>query len=297
MKPRVLVTGASGMLGHLLCQKLALSGEVFGISKSGRGQTVACDLAHQDQILKVFSEFKPTLVINTAAYSDVDGCERDPQWAFEANATGVKHLADLCGRFQTPLVHISTDYVFDGMKGRPYVEMDPVGPVNIYGLSKLHGEFYAAQCQSPAVILRTSWLFGPGNPSNFVNAIRERMKTSEVVSVLDDQIGAPMYTADLVAVIEKIIGSLGRLPSHEKCPIFHVCNSGSTTRYEMTLMMKKILKLDSLKVTKIDPKSIQGRLAVRPPYGAMSNHKLEAFLGVELRPWEKSLEEYLLCAS
>ncbi len=241
-------------------------------------------------------------MINAAAYSNVDGCEKDPKLAHESNALAVKYLAAHCGRFGVPLIHVSTDYVFDGRKNSPYVESDGTAPVNIYGLTKLEGEYYAARCQSPSAIVRTSWLFGPGTSVNFVSAILERLKKENAVGVLDDQTDAPTYVADLVDAIQKIGERLLSGPGARKSgEIYHVCNSGSATRLEMTLKMKEILNLRDVKVSRTDPGTIQGRLAVRPVYAVMSNRHYQQSFGVKLRSWQDSLAEYLkqpsLCAS
>ena len=290
-----MITGASGMLGRVLSRRFSSENEVVGVSKTGRDKTVACDISADKEITVLFQTTKPDLVLNAAAYSDVDGCERDPELAYACNALAVKYLAALCGACGVPMVHVSTDYVFDGRKNTPYVETDSTDPVNIYGVSKLGGEFYAAQEKSPTVIVRTSWLFGPENPANFVNAILGRLKKDAVVSVLDDQTDAPTYVGDLCLAIEKIAARLCSTKEKPlKSKIYHVCNAGSTTRYDMTLEIKKILCLDKVQVVKAERESIQGRLAMRPPYAVMSSRYFEESFGMKLRPWQESLREYLL---
>jgi dTDP-4-dehydrorhamnose reductase len=298
MKSRlnVLVTGASGMLGRVLCRQLSSVYDVTGISKSGREGTQGCDISDPAGLALFFEKNNPDLVINTAAYSDVDGCERDPKLAFESNAIAVKNLAELCGRRGTALIHISTDYVFDGLKNSPYLETDTPGPVNIYGLSKLLGEYYAGRCLSPCAIVRTSWLFGPGNAANFVNAIAALLKKEKQVSVLDDQTDAPTYTEDLSAALIRIAERLllpGRRNKNVPAEIYQICNSGSTTRYEMTVKIKEFLGLGGVKVLKTDRACVKGRLAVRPPYAVMSCRLFESSYGVSMRPWQESLREYL----
>ena len=295
IRSKILVTGASGMLGRVLCRQLVPFYEVVGISKTGREGTIACDISNAPALSSFFEANKPDLVINLAAYSDVDGCERDPKLAHDSNSLAVKYLADICGRRGVPLIHVSTDYVFDGRRKMPYTEADPTGPVNIYGLTKLEGEFYASRCQSSSVIVRTSWLFGPGNPANFVNAITACLRKESAVEVLDDQIDAPTGAADLSMAIQKIIERLLSLKGKKAaCEIYHICNSGSTTRYDMTVKIKEILGLKQVKVLKAGRDSIKGRLAVRPAYVVMSNRHFEKTFGVTLRPWEESLREYLL---
>ena len=296
---KILVTGASGMLGRALRHLLSSRNELTGVSKSGRDGIQACDLSKSEEITQVFEAKKPDLVINAAAYSDVDGCERDPGKAHEANALAVKYLSGLCGRSGIAFIHISTDYVFDGQKNSPYAENDTTNPINIYGLTKLEGEYYAARCESPSAIVRTSWLFGAGNPVNFVNAIAERMKKESVISVLDDQTDAPTSVADLSEAISRIAQRLlspsrGR-DEKESAELYHVCNSGFSTRYGMALKMKEIMGLKQVQVLRAERKSVRGPLAaLRPPYAVMSNRHFEQVFGIKLRSSEESLKEYLL---
>ncbi len=295
-RQKILVTGSTGMLGRELCGLLSLKQDVVGVSRSGRDGSIACELSQEAEISAVFRKHQPDLVINTAAYSDVDGCERDPKRAHESNALAVKYLASLCGRVAVPLVHISTDYVFDGYDQKtPYTETAPTGPRCVYGLTKLEGEYYAARCKSASVVVRTSWLFGPGNPANFVNVMTERLKTQESVSVLADQVDAPTSVTDLSLALQKIATHL-LSPKAKKAgyKIYHVCNGGSTTRYEMALKIRQILKRDIVRVQKTDPASIQGRLAVRPAYAVLSNRRFEKAFRMKFRPWQESLKEYLL---
>ncbi len=191
-----------------------------------------------------------------------------------------------------PLVHVSTDYVFDGEKKSPYIETDATAPTNIYGLTKLEGEYYAAHSGAIAAIVRTSWLFGHGNDANFVNAIAARLKKEKTIAVLDDQIDAPTYAEDLSLALCAIGQRLLEKPS-PVAEIYHVCNSGQTTRYEMTVAMKEILKLP-VEVSVTDRSEIKGRIAIRAPYLAMSNRKFTGAFSMPLRPWRDSLKEYLL---
>ena len=184
------------MLGRALVRRFSKIGEVTAVSKSGRLGTRACDLSKAAEVRDLLADLPCELVIHAAAYSDVDGCEREPELAYEANALSTKYVAHEAGLRGIPLIYISTDYVFDGRKKTPYLESDATGPVNIYGMTKLAGEIYAAQCVSASLVVRTSWLFGEGNPKNFVHAIAERLKREKLVRVLDDQHGAPTYTED-----------------------------------------------------------------------------------------------------
>lgn len=293
-KPIVLVTGAGGMLGSVLMPFLQTQFKVIGTSLTGR-QGIACDLSQELSVLELLQKQKPDLVIHGAAYSDVDGCERDPEKAYKANALSCKWLSQFCSSSKIPWIYVSTDYVFDGRKSSLYEADDKTGPVNIYGVTKWLGEFYAQQSTSPTAVVRTSWLFGADNSLNFVNAILKKMRESEKISVLDDQTDCPTSVQDLSQALKTI----GDLLIHEKTKgskkffeIYQVCNSGATTRLDMTREIKSVLKLP-VTVEKTDRSQIQNRLAIRPANVAMSAKKYEALAGKRMRPWQDALKEFL----
>ena len=302
--PLLLVTGASGMLGKALTRLLSEKYEVLGVSKRGLSGSRRCDLSVENEVRALVTSAKPALVIHTAAYSDVDGCEREPELAFGSNVLASKNLAKACAQNGVPWIYVSTDYVFDGRKKTPYDESEATGPVNIYGMTKWCGEYYALNGPVHSAVVRTSWLFGADNPANFVNAILERLQKEKTVSVLDDQTDSPTYVKDLSAALLKIGEHLlacqakdPQKPAHE---IFHVCNAGAATRLEMTQRMKEWLHLP-VKIEKADRSQIKGRLAIRPAYVVMSTQRYEKFAGAKMRPWQESLKEYVneavLCAS
>lgn len=290
----VLVTGASGMLGRVLVRRLEKDYRVLALSKSGAHGTVACDLSLDAGISSVWQSKKPDLVIHSAAYSDVDGCEKDPQTARAANALSTQNLARLCEKEKTPFIYVSTDYVFDGLKKTPYTESDPTGPVNIYGLTKLEGEYHALSAKAPSAVVRTSWLFGPDNPKTFTSAIIDRLKKEKKVSVLDNQVDNPTSVADLSEALLRIAQWLEE--TDKKAPvkeIFHFCNAGSTTRYDMTVAIRDYLRLHDHLVERMDLSKMQDRPAIRPAYVSMSTAKYEKFFSTRIRHWNESLSEYL----
>ncbi len=294
---KVLITGGSGMLGRVLVRRLSEKEVVTAVSKSGREGTVVCDLVNEKALEALFCSTVFDVVIHTAAYSDVDGCENNPGLAHESNALATKFLSRLCGLKKIPFIYVSTDYVFDGRKRSPYAESDKTCPVNVYGLTKLEGEYYARSYPAFSVIVRTSWLFGAGNPRNFVNAIADRLRSEKTVRVLDDQEDAPTYVTDLSEALERaavhLVSLFKKNPGGGFKEIFHVCNAGKATRLEMTLKIKEVLGLKNVSVERMDRSEIQNRAAVRPAYAVMSTRHYEDFFRCRMRPWEESLKEYL----
>ena len=285
------------MLGRALLKDWSDSNSVVGTARLGDGNLIACDLSSKDQVKSLFLKQTFDLVVHTAAYSNVDGCERDPARAYQSNAVAVKNLAQACGQKNIPLIYISTDYVFDGQKKSPYKETDRTFPVNIYGMTKLEGEYHAQKHARVSAVVRTSWLFGPGNPLNFVNYILARLKKEPAVAVLNDQKDSPTYVKDLAQALENIGVRLTDLSKQKTkktfSEVYHLCNSGVATRYDMALNIKRSLRLKNTRVKLADPKSISGRLAVRPAYAAMSTSRYQKTFKSALRGWEEALEEYV----
>lgn len=237
------------------------------------------------------------LVLNAAAYSDVDGCERDPERAHASNALLARHLAVQCQKRKIPNIYVSTDYVFDGLKKNLYVEKDPVNPVNIYGMTKLEGEANTRAHAWVSAIVRTSWLFGPGNPRNFVNQIVGRLGNEAGVNVLDDQKDSPTYVKDLAVALEKVAQRLfklaGRPLKGPVCETYHVCNRGVATRLEMASRIRRTMRVRDKFVKRADPGQVQGRLALRPAFASMSPALYEKTFKTTMRPWQEALAEYL----
>ncbi|MBI4431966.1 MAG: dTDP-4-dehydrorhamnose reductase [Candidatus Omnitrophica bacterium] len=294
----ILVTGATGMFGGVLVGRLSAKKKVCATSTTGGRGTEALDLTSLSAVETFFKNHSLEAVVHAAAFSDVDGCERDPGRAHAVNALGTKAVAEVCGRRGIPLIALSTDYVFDGRKRSPYRETDAAFPVNVYGITKLTGEYWVRQSKASWVILRTSWLFGGNNPKNFVNTIIERLQKESLVRVLDDQEDAPTSVHDLAQAVERVLETLSKDRLQD---IFHVCNAGSATRYQMTAALKDLLGLRKVRVEKADPGQIQGRLAVRPRYAVMSPERFEKKWGMKMRPWQDALADFLaeksLCVS
>ncbi|MCX5872585.1 MAG: dTDP-4-dehydrorhamnose reductase [Deltaproteobacteria bacterium] len=275
-----LVTGASGMLGRDLCRALTQAG-IHIIEMD----VEEIDISSLSSVLEVFNTVKPKVVINVAAITDVDGCESTEDLAFSVNAVGPENLAKAAADSGSFLVHISTDYVFDGTKTEPYQEDDPTNPIGVYGKSKLEGEIRLQKTlPKNHCIIRTQWLYG-AHGKNFVDTIIRAGAGSKTLRIVNDQRGAPTYTVDLSEAIIKLC-------QLKATGVFNVTNCGSTTWSDFAA---KILKLSGLNEVQIQEISTQelGRPAPRPLYSVLDNSKFERLMGTRLRRWEDALDEYL----
>jgi dTDP-4-dehydrorhamnose reductase len=275
---RILVTGAAGMLGSDLAPALAAAGhEVFARPKSDLDVTDAKD------VLRTVRELAPDVVVNCAAFTKVDDCETDPL-AFEVNGKAVAHLAGACGRFGAQLVQISTDFVFDGAKGTPYVEDDPVNPVSAYGRTKRAGEEAALRLPGNLVV-RASWLFGRSG-WNFVEAILKQAEGGKRrLSVVVDQVGRPTSTTDLSEAIAALLetGTSG---------IYHFANRGEVSWNEFA---REILWRAGRRDVEVEATTSDAlaRPARRPAYSVLDTGKYERLTGRPIRPFQEPLAEYL----
>ena len=274
---RIVVTGAQGMLGSEVVEILADDHQVRGIDIDD------CDLsgAHTREFL---ISCQPDLLVHCAAYTNVDGCELDPQRAYRANAVATKHVAEACHAFDIPLIYISTDYVFDGKKGEPYTESDVPSPLNIYGRSKLEGEHFVRSLLERFYIIRTAWLYGRRG-RNFVKTILEKARRGETLRVVADQIGSPTYTRDLAKAIARLV---------EGAPYgtYHLTNSSSCSWYQFA---GKVLTLAGCKgdhLTSITSDDL-GLPAPRPSYSVLAHDSWRKVMGNDLRKWQEALEEAL----
>lgn len=299
MRPRVLIIGSGGMLGCDLCQGLSGSYEVCGADLVVRRSSFVVrsfklDITNSSSVGAVVKKAAPDIVINTAAWTDVDGCERDPKKAYRINSQGAKNVAIACSRSAAALIYISTDFVFNGSKRTPYKESDKPAPLGVYADSKFLGEDAVRKILKDYFIIRTSWLYGRCG-KNFVDTIICKAKTEPVLRVVNDQVGSPTYTKDLSlalhALLDKIFTSDEQLTTNDASGIYHVSNSGSVSWYEYA---KSIVRMSGLR-TKVDPISSEelGRPAKRPAMSALDCSKFEKFTGFKMRGWKSALKDYL----
>ena len=305
---RILITGSNGMLGTELCEVLAKDHEVVGIDISKhyalnamRYAFYEADITDSARIEEVFRLARPELVIHTAAWTDVDGCEKNPAKAYAVNAEGTKNImfamrhACLPAR-QAPcaLLYISTDFVFDGNKTNAYVETDSVGPLSIYGKSKLEGEkaIVGARLIAPLryAIVRTSWLFGT-HGKNFVDTIIGKVGARLIapLQVVNDQVGSPTYAKDLAEALSKLIAAPGALDGET----YHLSNSGFCSWYDFAgKIFLEIGVSDTVTVKPIKSSEL-ARPAARPKFSVLDNGKFVRATGHKMRPWQDALKAYL----
>ncbi|MGH9044806.1 MAG: dTDP-4-dehydrorhamnose reductase, partial [Acidimicrobiales bacterium] len=231
--PRLMVTGASGQLGHELGAALAREAS-FEVIALDHGALPVDDLS---AVMGAFQQIAPAVAIHAAAMTDVDACERDPTRARAVNATGTANVTKAAQAHGTHVVYVSTDYVFDGQAHRPYKETDEANPISVYGQTKLAGE---SACAPTATIVRTSWLAG-GHGRNFVSAITAAAKGGGQLRVVDDQRARPTFCEDLASAIVAL--------AKERRPgCFHVANSGDASRFELAVAILSCLGEDADRV-------------------------------------------------
>jgi dTDP-4-dehydrorhamnose reductase len=277
MSKKILLTGAGGMLAEDTVTVLQPCFEVIPRREK------ELDICNSEAVHAAMCSLKPDVVVNCAAYTLVDACETEREKAFAVNAVGVKNLALACRQAGSLLVHISTDYVFDGTKQAPYTESDIPHPLSVYGQSKRAGEQYVQEILEQYVIIRSSWLYGRGG-NNFITTILRLAQDKKELNVVHDQRGSPTWTRDLSRALKALLDSNAR-------GMYHVCNQGNCTWYEYAL---RIVERAGLGVT-VRPMTTDQlqRPAPRPSYSVLDCSRFVRETGMALRPWDTALEEYL----
>lgn len=281
---QIFVTGSDGQLGKALERSLRrLDGiKYFMLSKND------LDITNADAVDSLFSKAgRNSVVINCAAYTDVEKAEDEPEKAFLINETGAKNIASASVRYGLKLIHISTDFVFNGEKGSPYNENDLPDPLSVYGKSKYAGEKAVLGVCDEFAVVRTSWLYSTTHKT-FLNKIIEKARQVPVLKVVSDETGSPTYSNDLAsALIDialKIIRGKNRFSG-----IYHYCNSGSVSRLEYA---RRIIELSGLKAQVLPVLSSEFQMkARRPENSSLDNKKIVKEFGLSIRSWEKALEE------
>ena len=286
----ILVTGASGQLGHALTQHA----NDPNISVQGHDRA-ALDITDKEAVNRIVSSAKPDVVINAAAYTAVDKAESDGEAAYAINRDGPLNLALVCAQLGVPLIHVSTDYVFDGKKQTPYSETDATSPLGVYGASKFAGEEAIRETCEHHIILRTAWLYGV-HGKNFVKTMLRLSESQNTLRVVNDQHGSPTFTGDLAAGILEIVSRL----INKDVPVngfgtFHSANAGQTTWQGFAQKIIELAEPTTGKKPTVNgiATSEYPTPAQRPANSVLDCSKLSETYGVTLRPWDQALTDML----
>ncbi|MEE4311445.1 MAG: dTDP-4-dehydrorhamnose reductase [candidate division KSB1 bacterium] len=287
---RILVTGINGLLGQKCTILMSKRFDLFGCdiqedsySQNNSYQYIDLDITNRDDVRKIILEIKPELIINTAAYTNVDGCEKHKELCWKTNVEGVQHLAYAAGKIDARIIHISTDYIFDGQNG-PYKEDDTPNPLGYYGKSKLASENALIESNIDFAVLRTMILFGAGVNIrlNFVTWLIQKLKNGESVNIVNDQFGNPTIAEDLAKAIECAI-------NHEKSGFYHVAGSEYIDRYSFALKVADVFKLDASLIHPVTTAELN-QAAARPMRSGFILDKMKNELGFETMNVEDSLK-------
>ncbi len=285
---RILLLGKNGQVGWELKRTLSPLGELVALSRKD------LDLTNLGQIKAAISEIKPDLLVNAAAYTDVDKAENEEDLAYKVNAEAVKMMVEEAEKYNTAIVHYSTDYIFDGEKDRPYLEDDKPNPINAYGRSKLAGENYLRQSKLPYIIFRTSWIYGTRGKNFLLNILRLAREREEL-KIVDDQHGSPTWSRFIAEATATVL-SLSNCHIKEFLSqyggVYHLASSGSTTWYGFAEM---ILKLDPCRQEQVCREVLPIRTeefftpARRPKCSILNNERVEKTFHLNRPRWDLML--------
>lgn len=287
---KLLITGSNGQLGTQLRKiiengksEIGQIGEIYSKAEIKYVDYDELDITNLNEVINYVSTFKPDAIINCAAYTNVDKCESDTCAAFKVNALGSRNLAIAAEKVNAKLLHVSTDYVFNGQGNIPFKEYDLPQPVSVYGKTKLLGEQYVRENCSRYFIVRTAWLYGYYG-KNFVYTIMKAGKEKGHLDVVDDQRGNPTNAEDLAHHILKILLT-------EEYGIYHCTGTGECSWYDFA---REIISLSGINCT-VSPISSDnlGRAAKRPAFSSLENMMLKATVGDEMRPWQEAIKYFI----
>ena len=278
---KILVTGSNGQLGQCLKQQLQNTGDVSCYFATRED----LDITNSDEVQRFFSEHNFDYCINTAAYTNVEKAESEQKEAFLINAEGAYSLAKVCKKHNVVLLHISTDYVFDGMAKTPYQEQDPTNPLNVYGASKLKGEQHIGDTWNKHFIIRTSWLYSQYG-HNFLNSMLEFAKQKKALTITTQQKGTPTNANELAQVLVTIIKT-----GNARYGVYHFSNQGEATWYDFAeAIFKATGEIDTVNLAKTEH---YATFAKRPAYSVLNCSKLKDTLDITYRNWEDSLKQII----
>lgn len=274
---KILVTGCNGQLGREIQKEYENDGAMLICTDVGD-----LDISDNEQVMRYVRDLQPDVIMNCAAYTAVDACENEWDLAYRINAIGPRNLAIAARETGAKLMHISTDYVFEGNAHEPYTEFDEVHPVSAYGKTKLEGERFVQQFAERYFILRTAWLYGEGN--NFAKTMLRLAESHDEVRVVCDQFGSPTSAAELAKVMH-------RLESTENYGLFHATCEGSCSWADFA---EEIFRLagKTTKVTRVTTEEY-GSTTKRPAYSVLDNYMLRLTTGARMADWKDALRAYL----
>lgn len=278
---KVLITGASGQLGKCLQKHSKQLSEIDFLFESSQN----LDITSEKDLEIYFEKHQPDFCINCAAYTNVEGAESEEELAFKVNYEAVKLIAKHCNVYHTKLIHISTDYVFDGNKFSPYRESDSENPVNIYGASKLQGEMAISESMDNYFILRTSWLYSEFG-HNFFNTILKKAEDQQDLNITTEQIGTPTNANDLAKFILNLIQF-----NSDAYGLYHYSNQGEATWYDFARLILEERKLDNK--VKLEATFSYPTKAMRPKFSVLDKSKVMTAFGVHIPHWRQSLVSLL----
>lgn len=278
---RVVVLGVNGLLGSSVVRHLSGDPQLR-LCRLDRNQL---NIADPLQVERALAPLDFDWVVNCAAYTAVDDCENQSEHAYLINGDAAGQIAGICAAKGARMIHFSTDYVFDGTKGSAYTEGDPVNPISVYGKSKLVGERKVLAADPGHLVIRLSWLFGPGRPGFPEWVVRQA--ASGEIRVVNDKIGCPTYSEDVAVWLRRLL-ILPRLPGG----VFHVCNPPATTWFEYAL---EVLRLTGSPVEPqpVSMNDLPGRKAARPDNSTLDTSRFESVSGLRCRPWREALADHL----
>ena len=285
-KPRIVIVGSGGRLGAALLREWKKDfSDVAGFAH--RDLDIGDERALHDRLDPIGFD----VLVNCAAQTNVDRCESEQEEAFRLNARAPQIMGEIAAKKGAQVIHISTDYVFDGQKRTPYTEDDLAEPISVYGASKRAGETNLLAVSDHHLVVRVAWVFGPDRPS-FIDGILKRALAEERVDAIGDKIAVPTYTLDAARLLRPFLDDVNA------CGVLHLCNSGECTwqQYGQHAIDCAVAAGVPLKARKVEPlkmADLKAFIAKRPVYTAMATTKLAQLTGLPVRSWQEAVEEYV----
>ena len=295
---KIVIVGSGGRLGAALMRELARKLDVVGLNHA------QLDLADAKQIHAKINNLEFDVLINAAAFTNVDLCEKERGQAFQINAEAPRSLAEICREKKAKLIHFSTDYVFDGKKHEPYLESDPANPISVYGESKRKGEENVLAVHDRHLVVRVSWVFGPDRPS-FIDAVIKRAREEEHIDAIADKFAAPTYTLDIAQMLSQCFGDWSRRAPAPDGPwagrlqgILHFANASECSwqqyaQHAIDCCHKLGVPLKAKTVAPLKLDDMRSFVARRPVYSVLSTTKFRSLTGAPPRSWRDAVADYV----